>query len=422
MKRFFYFLFLFLFLQTFLYGEKYVNIGLNAPLTGPYAFIGIDEIRAARMAVVEINSSGGILGRKIKLHITDSASDPYLSVINVRNLILKDNCKMIFGGVSSAVALVASDICYKFNRLFFGTLTYSTSVTWERAKITTFRECYNSWMAAKALGKWLNIHFKGKKFAYITADYTWGWTTENSIRKVTGTQDRSKNPGFYVQLGASDYYKPLKKILKIKPDVLVLVLFGSDLSYALKQAQKLKLKEKMQIVVPNLAIGLAELSGAIPMEGVVGALPWMWKVPFKYHYKKGIEFVKKFSKIYNRYPSTAGASAYTILYEYKAAVERAKSFNTEKVIKQLEGHRYKLLKDVQYWRKFDHQSIQTVYVVKGNPIDKVLKDKFHMDYFDILYSVKGDELAISKNEWIKIRKKYGLPPYLVPVRLNKSDK
>ena len=148
------------------------------------------------------------------------------------------------------------------------------------------------------------------------------------------------------------------------------------------------------------------------MAGVIGSLPWTWKVPYQYNYQGGIDFVENFKKRFNRYPSTSAASAYTIMHEYKAAVERAGTFDTDAVIKALEGHEYQLLKDKQRWRAFDHQSIQTVYTVRCNPEEMVLKDKYHLDYFTIIGSLSGEEAARTRAEWNAARKAAGKPTYL----------
>lgn len=44
-----------------------VLLGMNYPLTGPYSVEGLDQIRAARLAVDQINAAGGILGRRAVL-------------------------------------------------------------------------------------------------------------------------------------------------------------------------------------------------------------------------------------------------------------------------------------------------------------------------------------------------------------------
>src|SRR5208283_5716082 len=117
----------------------------------------------------------------------------------------------------------------------------------------------------------------------------------------------------------------------------------------------------------------------------------------------GIAFVNKFEQLYKRYPSEAGGSAYVILHEYKDAVERAKTFDTKAVITALEGHHYVGLKDEQYWRPWDHQSVQTVYAVKCKPADEVKKDKYQADYFEIINTMKGEDAAIGQKEWTDIR-------------------
>jgi len=397
------------------FGAETVKIGLNYPETGPYSVQGLDQFHAATMAVEEINAAGGIMGHPVELVCYDSKSNVDVSKTNVTDLIKKDNVKMVFGGSSSAVAIAAGDICQTNGVPFFGTLTYSTSTTGSKAHRYTFRECYDSWMAAKALGHYLNTNYAGKKFMYITADYTWGWTTEESMRKITGTEDKEVHKGVLTPLGSTDFSRQLSLAKLAKPDVLVLVLFGKDMSNAIRQATSMGIKATSQIVVPNLTLGMAEGGGPKVMEGVIGALPWCWQVPYKYNFARGKKFVEDYSQKYQRYPSTSGASAYTIVYEYKSAVERAGDFNGAKVVAALENHPYTLLKDQQQWRDFDHQSVQTVYAVKCKPQVDVLKDKYRLDYFEILNAMSGPEAVISRAEWNAGRTSANLDTQLEPL-------
>ncbi len=397
------------------FADGVVKVGLNYPETGPYSVQGLDQWRAAQLATEEINAGGGILGNQIEIVWRDSKSKTDVATANVKEMIDTEDVKMVFGGASSGAAIASAKVCYDKNVPFFGTLTYSTATTGKDGLRTTFRECYDSWMAAKAMGSYLKKHFPGKKYFYITADYTWGWTTESSVRRFTETDDVNVHKGMKTPFpGATeiDFKKALSFAKMLKPDVLVLVLFGNDMVSAIRLATTMGLKNDMQIVVPNLTLGMAEGGGPKVMEGVIGALPWTWQVPYKYDYAKGRAFVETFAQKYNRYPSTSGASAYTILYEYKSAVERAGSFNTDAVIKALEGHEYTWLKDTQYWRNFDHQSVQTVYLVKCKPEADVLKDKFHLDYFEVLGTLSGEQAVISKEEWFADRQLAGKPSEL----------
>lgn len=389
-----------------------VKIGLNYPETGPYHKQGLDQRRAADLAAEEINAAGGILGKKIQLVYRDTKSNPKIARENAIELFDKEGVPMIFGGSSSAVIVAVGKVAKERKKLAFGTLTYATEVTGEEGHKFIFRECYDSYMAARVLSDYLKKNFGGKKYFYITSDYNWGWTTEDAFRKFTDTTDRHIHKGILTKLGSTDFKAPLSIAEEANPDVLILVQFGRDMEIALKQAYEMGLKKKMQIVVPNLNEDMAEGAGPEAMEGVLGTLPWSWKIPLEKGYQRGINFVKKFEERYKRYPTTSGASAYVILHQYKEAVERAKSFDTMEVIKALEGHRYTMLKDEQYWRAFDHQSVQTVYAVRGKKAEDVRKDKYQLDYFDVINEMKGDDAAIPYEEWSAVRAKVGLPATL----------
>ena len=396
-------------------GEEPVRLGLNFPATGPYSDQGIDQYRAAVMAVEEINAMGGILGRPVELVYRDSYTNVDKSSVNVRELIEQRHCAMIFGGSSSEVAVTIGDICQQKGVPFFGTLTYSTETTGIRGHRFTFRECYDSWMACGVLADYLHDHFADKTYLYITADYSWGYTTEQSLRVLTGTEDLKKHPGLLTPLGTTDYGDQLRLAKELQPDVLVLVLFGRDMVNAVRQAATMGLKATMQIVVPNLTLGMAEGAGPRTMEGVIGAVPWCWNIPYAYNYPRGKEFVESFAVRYDRYPSSSAASAYTIVYEYKAAAERAGSLHGEEIVKTLEGHMYQLLKDQQTWREFDHQSVQTVYAVQCKPQAEVLKDPYQLDFFDVLTSRHGEDAAISLEAWEAARLEVGMPTMLEPL-------
>ena len=389
-----------------------VKIGLNYPETGPYAKQGLDQRRASEIAVEEINASGGILGKKVRLVMRDTKSNAKIAKGNAAELYDVEGVPMILGGSSSAVAIATGEEALKKDKLFFATLSYSTETTGEYGHRHIFRECFDAYFAGKVMADYLNKNFKGRKYFYITANYTWGWTTESVLRSFTNTKDTVKYPEVLTELGAKDFKAALLEAKTAGAEVLVLSLFGRDMEIAVKQADEMGLKNRMQIIVPQLNEDMAQGAGPEAMEGIIGATPWMWSVPFKYNYPKGIAFVKKFEERYNRYPTTSGASAYVILHEYKAAVEQAKTFNTKAVIAALEGRKYTGLKDEQYWRKFDHQSVQTVYAVRVKPAAEVKKSKYQMDYFDIIATMKGEEAAVDFKEWSEIREMVNMKPEL----------
>jgi len=391
-----------------------IKLGLNYPSTGRYKEQGIAQARGALMAVEEINAAGGINGKKLELLTANTASKPNKAVENVKQLAAK-GVSMLFGGSSSAVAIAAGKEAKKHDLLYFGTLTYANATTGKEGHTHMFRETYNAWMTAKALAFYLNQDLQGKKVFYVTADYSWGHSTESSLRNFTNTQDELMHPNSVVKFPRprqADLEAALVKARDSEADVLMLIQFGDDMATALEIAYKMGLRERMQIVVPNLTLGMAKSAGAGLLEGIVSTVPWCWRVPYLYGFEKGKKFVEHFSERFQMYPSTSAATAYTIVYQFKEAIERAGSMKTAKLIKALEGHRYTSVKDPQMWRDFDHQSVQSVYVVKGKQRAEVLADKYNEDYFEVVLNIPGNTAVRSYEQWVSARERAGKPTRL----------
>ena len=59
--------------------------------------------------------------------------------------------------------------------------------------------------------------------------------------------------------------------------------------------------------------------------------------------------------------------------------------------------------------------MQTVYAVKCKPQAEVLKDKFQLDYFEILSSLPGDQAVVTQAQWQQERAAKGLASTLEPL-------
>lgn len=388
-----------------------ITLGLNYPRTGPYKEEGLAQMRGALLAIDEINAAGGVLGRPLRLSSKDTASRPDKAVKNVDKL-ADEGAAMLFGGASSAVAIAAGKRAKEHGLLYFGTLTYSNDTTGKDGHRYMFRECNNAWMSAQVLGQYLNKTLPNKRYFYVTADYTWGHTTEASLRHATASDDPAQHAGVRIPFpGArqADYSNALTQAASSQADILALVLFGEDLVRAMRIAKDMGLTERMQIIAPNLTQSIVEQAGPGLMQGVIGTEPWTWRVPALEKSARGEAFVEAFKTRYQMYPSSSAASAYSIVQQWADAATRAKSLDSEALIKALEGHRYSLLKDEQQWRAFDHQNLQTVYAVKVKTRDEVLKDPLKQDYFEIVDRLDASTALPSLADWQAERSAGGQP-------------
>jgi branched-chain amino acid transport system substrate-binding protein len=81
------------------------RIGINTEVTGTGAQIGDLSIRAARLAVEEINAAGGVGGRPLELVVRDCRSDPVIAVDQYRRAIAEDGLVALLGPLKSAYAV-----------------------------------------------------------------------------------------------------------------------------------------------------------------------------------------------------------------------------------------------------------------------------------------------------------------------------
>jgi branched-chain amino acid transport system substrate-binding protein len=88
-----------------------ILVGAYASLTGKEATWGQSYEKGVRLAVDEINTSGGVLGRPLKLVLEDNQSKPGESATVARKLISRDHVVVVLGEVSSGRSLEAAPVC-----------------------------------------------------------------------------------------------------------------------------------------------------------------------------------------------------------------------------------------------------------------------------------------------------------------------
>jgi ABC-type branched-subunit amino acid transport system substrate-binding protein len=129
------------------------------------------------------------------------------------------------------------------------------------------------------------------------------------------------------------------------------------------------------------------------MQGVLTSMCWYHSLSERFDGSK--TFVEAFEQAYHKKPGNAAAAAWVAIFQYVDAVERAGAFDHIEVIKALEGHRFTLLVDEEYWRDWDHQGIHPTYVAVGKT-PEASQDEW--DLFTIVDSQRGEDIARTKAE------------------------
>ena len=215
-------------------GETAIRIGMVDPLTGAYAAPAGNEVMGARLAVEQINAKGGILGRQVELLVEDSANDVGTGVQKARKLIERDQVNFMIGDVNSAVAAAIAQVTAEKKILHIVSGGHTDSITGKDCKWNVFRVCNTTRMEANSVSSVLFSKY-GKKWHFITPDYAFGHTlydacTDN-LKKLGGSVTGNE----LTPLGTTDFSAYLIKARAANPDVMILVVQGSDMINCLKQ-------------------------------------------------------------------------------------------------------------------------------------------------------------------------------------------
>jgi ABC-type branched-subunit amino acid transport system substrate-binding protein len=275
---------------------------------------------------------------------------------------------MITGGSSSGVAVAVQALCQEAGVIFMAGLTHANDTTGKDRRANGFRHFFNSYMSGAALAPVLaNAYGTDRKAYYLTADYNWGYTTEQAISEATEavgweTVNKVKTP-----LGAGDFSSYLTPVLGSGADTLVLVHYGGDMVNSLTNAVQFGLREAQangkdfQIVVPLFSRLMARGAGE-NIKGIFGSTNWHWSLP-----DAGTQaFVRSFGTKYGFPPSQAAHTCYVQTLLYADAVERAGSFEPCAVVEALKDYEFDGLGNgPTLYRGDDHQCFKDVLVVKG---------------------------------------------------------
>ncbi|HGG04586.1 MAG TPA: ABC transporter substrate-binding protein [Aliiroseovarius sp.] len=368
-----------------------VKFGFNVPQTGPYADEGLDELRAQELAVEHINGIGdggmlntfssqaldgtGILGKKVEFVTGDTQTKSDAARASAKSMIEKDQVVMINGGSSSGVAIAVQGLCQEAGIIFMAGLTHSNDTTGKDRKANGFRHFFNGYMSGAALAPVLkNAYGTDRRAYHLTADYTWGWTQQESIAQATEGVGWETVKNVLTPVGAGDFSSYIAPVLNSGADVLVLNHYGGDMINSLTQAVQFGLRDKMvngkqfEIVVPLYSELMAAGAGE-NIKGVYGSMNWNWQLP-----DSGTQaFVKSFGEKYGRPPSNSAHTCYVQTLLYADAVTRGGSFNPCAVGEALEGFEFDGLGNgPTLYRAADHQCFKDVLVMKGaeNPTNE----------------------------------------------------
>lgn len=306
--------------------QKTVKLGLLHSLSGTIALAEASLVDAEKLAIEEINASGGVMGHQIVAVIEDGASENPVFAEKARKLLQRDKVAAIIGCYTSASRKAVLPALNQSKGLLYYP-TYYEGQEQDKYVIYPSQEATQSVIAAV---EWM-AREKGKKFFLVGSDYIYPRTC-NKIAKPTITKLGGTVLGEeYAPLGHTEFSSIITKIRAAKPDCIYSTVVGGSNVAFYKQLKAAGLDGEKQVLLSTV-VSENEIDG-IGKDNAVGYYACMGyfqslKNPANERFIKA--FHAKFGA--DRVIGDPMQCAYNSVYLWKAAVEKAQSFDVDKVI------------------------------------------------------------------------------------------
>ncbi|MBT8412183.1 MAG: ABC transporter substrate-binding protein, partial [Octadecabacter sp.] len=265
-------------------------------------------------------------------------------------------------------------LCQEAGVIFMAGLTHSNDTTGKDRKANGFRHFFNSYMTGAALAPVLAAQYGTDRKAYhLTADYNWGYTTQEAIQSSTEALGWETVNTVLTPLTQTDFSSYIAPVLNSGADVLVLNHYGGNMVNSLTNAVQFGLRaaqangKNFEIVVPLYSELMAR--GAGPnIKGILGSQNWDWKLENQLgeRYSGTNAFVQSFGTKFGFPPSQAAHTCYVQTLLYADAVQRAGSFAPCAVGEALKDFEFDGMGNgPTLYRGEDHQCFKDVLVVRG---------------------------------------------------------
>lgn len=308
-----------------------VKVGLLHSLTGSMA-ISEKSVRDAEvLAIKEINAAGGVNGKQIEYVEEDGASEPSTFATKAEKLIDSEGVSTIFGCWTSSSRKAVKPIVEEYGSLLWYPVQCEGM---ESSSNIVYTGAAPNQQIVPAIDYLLDQGYK--KFFLLGSDYVFPRTANMIINAQLEAKGAKAVGEEYADMDQTDFAAIISKIEAAKPDVIINTLNGTGNVSFFKQMSEKNYTSKDYM---TMSFSIAEEEVATIGADILKGHMVSWNYYQTTDTEKNKEFVKAYKDAYgeNRVTSDPAEAAYDAVYLWKAACEKADSFEPEDVIKAVES-------------------------------------------------------------------------------------
>ena len=360
-------------------GVPAIKVGVQGAASGPHSDYGRQIEMGATMASEEINAAGGVLGCKIEIKFMDDENKAATGVKNARYLVTDWGAHFTVGTDSSGVAMAMGPVLAELKRIHFFTHAATHRLTEELVAGKGIKEIVRVSVPVYQDAIIAALIFKDRKdikrWANIGADYEYGYVSWNLFKETLKKYrpDVEFVASAWAPFLTLDFSPHIAAVMAQKPDAIFATPWAGEAVMLLRQSL-------IQGVFDNVQVWWQAMGGSVDvLEGISAEVAKdrfkgkLWATARYIHNwpdtADNRAFIERFKKRWARFPNYSAETTYSALFIMKAAVEKARSMETDKVIAAMKGMQIRNPGGVRVFRAEDQQFIYNV------PAGRVVADE-----------------------------------------------
>jgi branched-chain amino acid transport system substrate-binding protein len=312
------------------------------------------------LALEEVNAAGGVLGRRIEIVSRDDNGNPGDAVRAAEELLTREKVVFIMGTFASNVGLAVSDLAKQRKVLFLAAEPLTDKIVWENGNRYTFRLRPSTYMQTAMLIPEA-VKLKKKRWAIVYPNYEYGQSATRAFKELL--KRAQPDVEFVAEqatpLGKIDAGPVVQALSDARPDAIFSSLFAGYLARFVREGNIRGLFKGREVL--DLLGGEPEyldpLKDEAPQGWYVTGYPW-YAISTPAHDR----FLAAYRKRWSDYPRAGSVVGYTTVMTAAAAIRKAGSLDTEKLVAAMKGLRVETPFGQIEFRALDHQSTMGAYV------------------------------------------------------------
>jgi branched-chain amino acid transport system substrate-binding protein len=351
-------------------GVPVIKLGVQGVSSGTHADYGRQIQMGAAMAVEEINAAGGILGAKLEMKFMDDENKPATGVKNARYLVTEWGAHFMYGTDSSGVAMALGPVLPELGRIQFFTHAATQRLTEELVAQKGIQEIVRVSVPVYQDGILAALIFKDmpniKRWATIGADYEYGIVSWNMFKDTLKKlrPDVEFVAASWAPFLTLDFAPHVSAVMAAKPDAIFSTPWSGEAVQLLRQALLMGVFDKTQAWWQAMGGSVDVLDGVTREVQENKFKGKLWATARALHNwpdtAENRAFVDRFQRRWARLPNYSAETTYSAIFITKAAVEKARSIETKKVVEALKGMQIQTPAGLRVFRNEDHQFVYTV--------------------------------------------------------------